>query len=61
MHIHIIGICGTFMAGIAVLAKDLGYKVLPGLYATCNPDSDLCWQNIAATTDKIFLPHKSIN
>ncbi|CED61687.1 UDP-N-acetylmuramate:L-alanyl-gamma-D-glutamyl-meso-diaminopimelate ligase [Moritella viscosa] len=26
-HIHILGICGTFMGGIAVLAKQLGYKV----------------------------------
>jgi UDP-N-acetylmuramate: L-alanyl-gamma-D-glutamyl-meso-diaminopimelate ligase len=27
MHIHILGICGTFMGGIAVLAKEAGYKV----------------------------------
>ena len=27
MHIHILGICGTFMAGIAVLAKQMGYRV----------------------------------
>ena len=27
MHIHILGICGTFMAGVAVLARELGYKV----------------------------------
>ena len=27
MHIHILGICGTFMAGIATLAKSHGYKV----------------------------------
>lgn len=27
MHIHILGICGTFMAGIAVLAKQLGHHV----------------------------------
>jgi len=27
MHIHILGICGTFMGGVAVLAKSLGYKV----------------------------------
>ena len=36
-----------------IIDDDLGYKVLPGLYATCNPKNDLCWQNIAATTDKI--------
>ncbi len=27
MHIHIMGICGTFMAGVAVLAKQSGYHV----------------------------------
>jgi UDP-N-acetylmuramate: L-alanyl-gamma-D-glutamyl-meso-diaminopimelate ligase len=27
MHIHILGICGTFMGGIAVLAKKAGHKV----------------------------------
>lgn len=27
MHIHILGVCGTFMAGIAVLAKQLGHDV----------------------------------
>ena len=27
MHIHILGICGTFMGGIAVIAKQAGYRV----------------------------------
>ncbi len=27
MHIHILGICGTFMGGIAVLFKQAGYRV----------------------------------
>ena len=27
MHIHILGICGTFMGGIAVLARQAGHKV----------------------------------
>ncbi|MEN9756291.1 MAG: hypothetical protein RL755_478 [Pseudomonadota bacterium] len=27
MYIHILGVCGTFMAGIAVLAKQLGHEV----------------------------------
>jgi len=26
-HIHILGICGTFMGGIAILARELGFKV----------------------------------
>ena len=27
MHIHILGICGTFMGGIAVLAREMGVTV----------------------------------
>lgn len=27
MHIHIVGICGTFMGGIAAIAKQLGHQV----------------------------------
>ena len=27
MHIHILGICGTFMGGLALLARELGYQV----------------------------------
>ena len=27
MHIHILGICGTFMGSLAVIAKQLGHRV----------------------------------
>ena len=27
MHIHFLGICGTFMGGLALMAKQMGYKV----------------------------------
>src|SRR6202008_1584960 len=27
MHLHILGICGTFMGGIAAIAKTAGYRV----------------------------------
>ena len=27
MHLHILGICGTFMGGVALLARDLGHRV----------------------------------
>ncbi|USA44381.1 UDP-N-acetylmuramate:L-alanyl-gamma-D-glutamyl-meso-diaminopimelate ligase [Spongiibacter taiwanensis] len=27
MHLHILGICGTFMGGLAILARELGHKV----------------------------------
>lgn len=26
-HIHILGICGTFMGGVAIIAKQMGYRV----------------------------------
>ena len=26
-HLHILGICGTFMGGLAVLAKEAGHRV----------------------------------
>ena len=27
MHLHILGICGTFMGGIAALAREAGHRV----------------------------------
>ena len=27
MHIHILGICGTFMGGLAIMARELGHRV----------------------------------
>ena len=27
MHIHILGICGTFMGGLAALAREAGHTV----------------------------------
>ena len=27
MHLHILGVCGTFMAGIALLARSAGHHV----------------------------------
>ena len=27
MHLHILGVCGTFMGGIAAIAKELGHTV----------------------------------
>ena len=26
-HIHILGVCGTFMGGVAIIAKQMGYRV----------------------------------
>jgi UDP-N-acetylmuramate: L-alanyl-gamma-D-glutamyl-meso-diaminopimelate ligase len=27
MHIHILGICGTFMGGLAAIAREAGHRV----------------------------------
>jgi len=27
LHLHILGICGTFMGGIAAIAREAGYRV----------------------------------
>ena len=27
MHLHVLGICGTFMGGIAALAREAGHRV----------------------------------
>ena len=38
------------------LPIDLGYRVLPDMYETCDPKNPLCIQNISATRDNIPLP-----
>ncbi|HEY6280868.1 MAG TPA: UDP-N-acetylmuramate:L-alanyl-gamma-D-glutamyl-meso-diaminopimelate ligase [Burkholderiales bacterium] len=50
MHIHILGICGSFMGGIAVLAKQAGHNVT-GCDANIYPpmSTQLEKQNIALT------------
>ena len=40
--------------------EHLGFKLLDGLYATCDPKSEDCWQNIASTTDNISLPFRNV-
>ena len=37
------------------LPTDLGYRVLPDMYETCNPKNPLCIQNVSATKDNIPL------
>ncbi len=45
MHIHILGICGTFMAGIALLARELGHFVTGSDQGVYPPMSDLLAQS----------------
>ncbi|MBN2679722.1 UDP-N-acetylmuramate:L-alanyl-gamma-D-glutamyl-meso-diaminopimelate ligase [Acidithiobacillus montserratensis] len=41
MHIHVLGICGTFMGGIALLARAAGHRVTGSDIHTYPPMSDL--------------------
>ncbi len=41
MHLHVLGICGTFMAGLASLARDLGHTVSGADANAYPPMSDL--------------------
>lgn len=40
-HLHIIGICGTFMGNLALLARDLGYRVTGSDLNSYPPMSDM--------------------
>ena len=40
MHLHILGICGTFMGGIAALAQAAGHRVTGSDAAVYPPMSD---------------------
>ena len=40
MHIHILGICGTFMAGVAALARASGFRVTGSDRGVYPPMSD---------------------
>ena len=40
MHIHILGICGTFMGGLAALARSSGHRVTGCDAAVYPPMSD---------------------
>lgn len=55
MHIHILGICGTFMGSLAVLAKELGYKVT-GSDANVYPPMSTQLQAQGIELQQGFLP-----
>ena len=43
MHIHILGICGTFMGGLAALAREAGHRVTGCDAGVYPPMSDQLW------------------
>ena len=55
MHIHILGICGTFMGGIAALARAAGHKVT-GCDANVYPPMSTQLQTLGITLIEGFAP-----
>ncbi|MFV8834615.1 UDP-N-acetylmuramate:L-alanyl-gamma-D-glutamyl-meso-diaminopimelate ligase [Aquisalimonas sp.] len=52
MHVHILGICGTFMGSLALLAREAGHRVTGSDRGIYPPMSDLlAAQGIAVTPD----------
>lgn len=56
-HIHILGICGTFMGGVAMIAKQMGYKVT-GSDTNVYPPMSTFYKSRAL---KLFLIMMSLN
>lgn len=55
MHIHILGICGTFMGSLAVLAKQLGHRV-SGSDANVYPPMSTQLENLGIELAEGYLP-----
>ncbi len=55
MHIHILGICGTFMGGLALLARELGYQV-SGSDANVYPPMSLQLEAQGIVLSEGYLP-----
>ena len=56
MHIHILGICGTFMGGIAALAKAAGHEV-SGCDAGIYPPMSAQLKKLGIDEDKLNLTY----
>ena len=54
MHIHILGICGTFMGSLALLARELGHTVT-GSDANVYPPMSTQLQNAGVTIEEGYL------
>lgn len=55
MHLHILGICGTFMGSLAILARQLGYRV-SGSDANVYPPMSTQLQELGIDLMEGFLP-----
>ena len=54
MHIHILGICGTFMGSLALLARELGHTVT-GSDANVYPPMSTQLENAGVTIEQGYL------
>ncbi|MGP4849180.1 Mur ligase domain-containing protein, partial [Marinobacter sp. 1Y8] len=54
MHIHILGICGTFMGSLALLARALGHTVT-GSDANVYPPMSTQLENAGVTIEEGYL------
>ena len=54
MHIHILGICGTFMGSLALLARSLGHTVT-GSDANVYPPMSTPLKNAGVTIEEGYL------
>src|SRR5260370_9926482 len=62
MHIHILGICGTFMGGLAALAREAGHRVTgcdAGVYRSEEHTSEL--QSHLNLVCRLLLEKKKYN
>ena len=54
MHIHILGICGTFMGSLALLARELGHTVT-GSDTNVYPPMSTQLENAGVTIEEGYL------
>ena len=54
MHIHILGICGTFMGSLALLARELGHTVT-GSDANIYPPMSTQLEQAGVTIEEGYL------
>ena len=60
MHIHILGICGTFMGSLALLARDLGHTVT-GSDANVYPPMSTQLENAGVEIISVWLETTALN
>ncbi len=59
MHVHILGICGTFMGSLALLARELGHKVTGSDQNVYPPMSDMLRRQGVEITEGYDAAHLS--